>query len=248
MTSKCDTDTHRDHTQSRRFLADRDRQPELMDDPNIALEDHLCALAGLSRLNRVSRIEPTIFKVLLPMLNRDRPTRILDIAAGSGNLEIFLSHRAAKHQLALEFTTSDISLTACNAVNRAARSHHLEIRTINADIINDPIDETYDIVMCHLFLHHLSNDEIVGVLTKMRLASTGSLVITDLIRSRFGYALAWIASRVLTRSPVVHADALLSVRGALRIDELKDLAKQAGFAHTSITKVWPERMVLTCQA
>ena len=50
------------------------------------------------------------------------------------------------------------------------------------------------------------------------------VVISDLRRSRSGFVIAWIGTRLLSRSPVVHYDGPVSVRAAWTIREL------AGFA------------------
>ncbi|MBL4699421.1 MAG: hypothetical protein JKX70_11375 [Phycisphaerales bacterium] len=82
----------------------------------------------------------------------------------------------------------------------------------------------------------------------MRESASKAVIITDLRRTRRGYVLAWLASRLLTRSPVVHTDALLSVRGALTTSELHELAISAGYDKPCIRTVWPQRILLTWRA
>ena len=102
--------------------------------------------------------------------------------------------------------------------------------------------------MCHLFVHHLPEDRIVRLLASMRARARRAVVITDLVRSRLGHALALGASRALTRSRVVHVDAPRSVRAALSPRELGGLARRAGLGDAGIRRVWPERMMLTWRA
>ncbi|MCA9021331.1 MAG: hypothetical protein KDA74_14375, partial [Planctomycetaceae bacterium] len=56
--------------------------------------------------------------------------------------------------------------------------------------------------------------------------------------------LAWTACRLLTRSPVVHTDGPLSVAGAFTVNEIKELAGQAGLDGFQITRHWPQRWLL----
>ena len=62
----------------------------------------------------------------------------------------------------------------------------------------------------------------------MASAADVAVGIADLDRSNAGLALAWIGSRVLTRSRVVHFDALASVRAAFTLDEARAMAHEAG--------------------
>lgn len=223
----------------------RDRRPELMDDPSLDEAAHRRALAGLARLNAASGIAWRVSRELDRRFG-DEPLRVLDVAAGSGDLAVRLASRSRGRGRV--FATCDISETACRATTERARAMGLEVEATTVDVLAAPLPAGYDVVMCHLFLHHLDEQDIVRLLASMRAAAGRGVLVTDLTRTRAGYALAWLASRALTRSPVVHTDALLSVRGALTVDELRGLAGEAGLGEARIRRVWPERMMLWCEA
>jgi 2-polyprenyl-3-methyl-5-hydroxy-6-metoxy-1,4-benzoquinol methylase len=228
------------------MTARRDLQPELMDDPGISTEDHALALRGLARLNRASMIERTVLRALRPYLG-EQPLSVLDVAAGSGDLITSLARSTSGYPV--RFTGCDISETACRHMRSGFESlgeaFSDRLTSVRLDGLSDPLPQGYDIVMCHLFLHHLSEPDIVHLLSTMRDAARRAVIVTDLRRSRRGYALALLASRLLTRSHVVHTDALLSVRGALTNAELRDLAIRSGYGEPCIQNVWPQRMLLT---
>tara|TARA_Y100001933_G_scaffold194782_2_gene194960 strand:- start:1020 stop:1721 length:702 start_codon:yes stop_codon:yes gene_type:complete len=228
-------------------LRTRDRRPELMDDPGLDPEIHRQALAGLARLNRASRVIQSVERALLKRFG-DRDISILDIAAGSGDLVCGLAERAALAGRRWSFEACDISDTACDQIGAKADSVGDRVRATRLNVLEDPLPAGHDVVMCHLFLHHLNESEIVAILARMRTVARDGVLVTDLVRNRLGYTLAWLASRVLTRSPIVHTDALLSVRGALTVDELASLASDAGMVDARIRKIWPERMMLWCQS
>lgn len=227
----------------------RNLQPELMDDPGISTKEHVHALRGLARLNRVSRIERTILRALRPYLGEE-PLSVLDVAAGSGDLIASLARRTSNDRI--RFTGCDISATACDQMrrhfDRLGEPVSARLSMVQCDALSDPLPKGHDIVMCHLFLHHLAEPDIVGLLRKMREAAGRAVIITDLRRTRRGYALALLASRLLTRSRIVHTDALRSVQGALTSNELRDLAIEAGYAEPCIRSVWPQRMLLVREA
>lgn len=233
-----------------RSFAQRDRRPELMDDPAIPRADHDQALRGLARLNRASGIERRVYNALKPYLN-DQPLRVLDVAAGSGDLIAALARRAAQTRASVYFTGCDISELACQLIrDRASElpdSVASRIDAIQCDVLSGRLPQGHDIIMCNLFLHHLDDQDIVRLLIAMRESASKAIIITDLRRSSRGHVLAWLASRALTRSPVVHTDALLSVRAALTQDELLNLAISAGYIEPCIRTVWPQRILLTWQ-
>jgi len=229
-------------------LSRRDRQPELMDDPAIPDDKHRLALRGLARLNRASGIVGTVWRALEPLARElKEPIRVLDMACGSGDLAVGVGERAARAGVPMALSGCDLSPTALDATLARARGAGLAIHTFEADVTKNALEGEYDAVMSHLFFHHLEEDAIVDLLRRMEASARRLVLVTDLIRDRHGYALAWLASRVLTRSSVVHVDALLSVRAALRPDELTSLAERAGLGGASVRQVWPRRMVLTVE-
>jgi len=217
---------------------------ELMDDPGLDPDEHRRALAGLARLNAASMIDRVVWREI-ESVSRGAAMCVLDVAAGSGDLAVALACRAERSGRAHRFACTDISPVACGRIGERARSAGIEIQTTTADVIADGIDGVHDIVMCHLFLHHLREDQITRLLASMRGAARRAVIVTDLVRTNLGYALALIASRALTRSRVVHTDALRSVRAALSPHELAGIARDAGLGDARVRRVWPERMMLT---
>lgn len=218
-----------------------------MDDASIDATAHRRALRGLARLNAASGIVRTVEREIRRRAD-SQPLSVLDVAAGSGDLAVKLALRAKARKARHRFATCDISQTACRATEDRATSAGVSVDATPIDVLTQPLPTGHDIVMCHLFLHHLDGPDIVHLLKNMRSAATKGVLITDLARTHLGYQLARLASRALTRSPVVHTDALLSVRGALTVDELRSLATEADLADARIRTVWPERMLLWCEA
>ena len=227
-------------------LATRDRRPEVMDDPGLAENDHRAALRGLGRLNRVSGIAGPVWRGLRDVAREaGGRIRVMDVACGGGDLLAAIGRRAAREGVPMELFGCDISATAVAAARACVAAAGVEAEFSRVDVLGDGIPGSFDVVMCHLFLHHLDDDDIERLLALMW-ASAGRLVLaTDLVRDRRGYALAWAASRALTRSAVVHTDALLSVRAALRPGELRACGERAGLGRVGVRQFWPRRMMLT---
>jgi 2-polyprenyl-3-methyl-5-hydroxy-6-metoxy-1,4-benzoquinol methylase len=112
------------------------------------------------------------------------------------------------------------------------------------DVIADGVPENYDVVMSTLFLHHLGEEEAWGLLRSMWGSGAGLVVVDDLERGWWGWVLAWLGSRVLSRSPVVHGDALKSVEGAWTGIEAVGLARSAGWLEVELRRHWPARYLM----
>jgi 2-polyprenyl-3-methyl-5-hydroxy-6-metoxy-1,4-benzoquinol methylase len=110
--------------------------------------------------------------------------------------------------------------------------------------LKTPLPDGYDVITCSLFLHHLEEFDAESMLRSMASAATQMIVASDLRRTRLGYAMALVASRLLTRSPIVRVDGPLSVAAAFTIEEAQALAARAGLAGTTISRRWPQRYLL----
>jgi 2-polyprenyl-3-methyl-5-hydroxy-6-metoxy-1,4-benzoquinol methylase len=229
-------------------LNNRDRQPEVMDQPGLDPKEHAKALSGLRRINTISRCSAGLFRAIESLAIRQptNPLRVLELACGGGDTAIDLALMAKQKGLALEIHACDLNPEAVEISRSNAMKREADITFFTADALAKPTDHnTFDVVYCTLFAHHLDEADVVHLLEAMALRSRKLVLVDDLIRSRLGFALAWIGTRLLSRSWVVHTDGPLSVRGALQPDEIISIAKQAGLKNAQIKRSWPERYLLS---
>lgn len=223
----------------------RTRIPELMDDPGLDRQEHLRALRGLARLNRWSRADAILWPGVRRLLRADRALRLLDVATGSADVPLALARRAVRMGRGIEIEACDVSPRALDAARAAAGAITLRAHVVDATAQDLPGGA--DVATCSLFLHHLDPDAVVAVLRRMASAAP-TVLVSDLRRCRRGLGLAWVAGRALSRSPVVHADSVRSVRAAYTPEELADFATTAGLRGFAIRRVWPFRMLLSWTA
>jgi SAM-dependent methyltransferase len=230
-------------------LAERRLQPEIMDQPNLELNQHLHALAGLARINRISFSDRILWRPLAALARAQpgRPLCVLDVATGAGDLPIRLWQRAQRAGLAMNFTGVDASNVAVERAQRAADLARARIQFSLLDALCEPLPSGFDVITTSLFLHHLTETDAVTLLHKMGQAAGQMVLVNDLVRSRFGYVVAWFGTRVLTRSPVVHVDGPRSVEAAFTIREARTLAERAGLADAGVSWRWPWRYLLSWQ-
>lgn len=227
-------------------LAQRNLQPELMDQPGLDAAEHDRALRGLARVNWFSR-SAAIFWPTLRELARDQrgsPLRVLDVACGGGDVTVSLVQRARREGIALQMAGCDFSDTALAIARSRAEQAQAEIEFFRHDVLKEPLPARFDAVICSLFLHHLDEPNAINVLRSMSQAGR-TVLVNDLVRSRRGYLLAVIGTRLLSRSRIVHVDGPLSVAGAFTPPEALQLCKQAGLHGMTVSRHWPQRFLLT---
>lgn len=219
---------------------------ELMDDPALDPKEHAHALRGLARLNAMSRAPAALYPILKREAAKlDRPLTIVDIATGSADLPVALLRRAQREGIRFEITACDISPFALEKARERADMAGVSIMTQQLDILRqDP--PAADVLMCALFLHHLDGENVRTVLTRMAAAARTRVVISDLRRGIWGTALAAVIPRLVTRSRIVHVDALRSARAALSLGEARAMTRDtAGGTGWTVRPAFPARMLIT---
>jgi 2-polyprenyl-3-methyl-5-hydroxy-6-metoxy-1,4-benzoquinol methylase len=229
------------------WLKQRQREPEVMDDPDLDPRRHAMALRGLSRLNSLSGSVGIIWPPILRLARQLKLTelRVLDVATGAGDIPLGLWQKAHRADLNLEVHGVDISPTAIAFARKRAAEIGAPVTFSDLDVLSSELPHGYDVVISSLFFHHLDDPQAIALMRSMAAAAERLVVVSDLRRNLGGWMLAHAASRLLTRSDVVHTDAALSVKGAYTMDEFRALAVSAGLDPITIRRCWPCRQLLT---
>lgn len=225
-----------------------------MDQPGLDPAEHERALAGLRRINAISRCSASLLAPIRELARRQpaQPLRLLDLACGGGDTAIDLALAARRLGLELIVEGCDLNPEAVTIARANASRRGAAVRFFCADALADPwpeggaaaSPEGYDVMLTSLFLHHLDNADAERLLALMARRAGRLVLVNDLIRSPLGFALAWAGTRLLSRSPVVHTDGPLSVRAAFRLAEVSAMAARAGLAGFELRRCWPERYLL----
>ena len=227
-------------------LRQRRREPEIMDRDDLDEALHVQALRGLERINRWSGSA----RILWPSIRAcaaaagSRPLRVLDVATGAGDVPIRLWHRARRAGVPLQIDGCDRSPRAVAHAARRAAEAGAEIRFFAWDARSGPPPELYDVVTCSLFLHHLDEEEAVAMLRRLGAAARRLVLVNDLRRGAAGMVFAYLGTRLLSASPVVHADGPRSVAAAFTCAEARALARRAGLDGAVVRRRWPCRFLL----
>lgn len=228
------------------FLKSRHLLPEQMDDPHLDRARHFQALEGLARINRWTGNASLSYRPLRELaqtMGRDR-LRVLDIGTGAGDVPIALCRQAARDGISLEIDACDVSPQAIDFAKQNLRRANVSVKLFPLDVLNEEIPGRYDAVMCSTFLHHFTDSQAVEILRKMRTAAELCVIVVDLVRSPLNWGQVWLATRILSRSQVVHSDGPQSIRAAFTLSEIQRLAEDAGLEDIRLHRSWPCRFVL----
>jgi 2-polyprenyl-3-methyl-5-hydroxy-6-metoxy-1,4-benzoquinol methylase len=228
------------------LLAERRIEPEIMDAPDMAGARHAAALRGLERINAWSGSA----RILWPEIARLAQERggdisVLDVATGAGDVPIRLWHKAHRAGLKIKMHGIDRSASAVEHARQRALECGADLQFSVGDALQDRLPNDYDVVMCSLFLHHLSNAEAEGFLRQAAGVARRLVLVNDLRRCATGLLLAFAGTRVLSRSPIVHIDGVLSVRAAFTLQEVLALVQRVGMDAATVERRWPCRFLLT---
>jgi SAM-dependent methyltransferase len=203
-------------------------------------------LAGAYRrlrlLNRLfAAAAPIRFGVERLWRDAGRPGRltVLDVGAGSGDVNRALLRWADRNRVDLRIRLVDIREEACREARRLFRGED-RVEVTRRDLFALPEREA-DIVTATQFVHHFGPDELPGVLRRMLDASRIGVVVGDLRRHIVPWAAVWLTARLLTRNRCIREDAPLSVARGFRDGDWDRLAGEGGFRELRYWRKAPYR-------
>jgi SAM-dependent methyltransferase len=222
-------------------------EPELMDQPDLDVRRHIRALDALGRANAISRTAATVWPAVRAASRRasPEPLQVLDIASGGGHVLVSLARRARREQLGIDWLGWDRSPAAIRyARTLADRAGVKEVRFERADALRTPIPAAVDVIVCTLFLHHLTELDAGLLLRRMAEATRLAVVVSDLRRTALGALFTQVGCRMLSTSDVFRADGMRSVAAAFTTEEASALAAKSGMPDAQVSQVWPQRWQL----
>ena len=170
-----------------------------------------------------------------------RSLRLLDVGCGAGDVAIALWRRARRRGVRLSVQACDASALAVEFASEQASARGADVRFFQCDPAELPA-EPFNVVTCTNLLHRLERSEAVDLLARLSAAARHLLLVSDYERCRAGHALAVVGTRL--SSKMVPGDTVHGVESAFRVDEVIELAKEAGLKTLRIVRRWPFRWLL----
>ncbi|ANE48579.1 stilbene synthase [Paenibacillus swuensis] len=184
------------------------------------------ALRHLRRLNRIfAAAGPTIYGIERLWEASGKPTEltVLDIGAGSGDVNRRLLTWADTKGVQVQITLMDITEEACAEAVRYY-SNEPRIQVVQGDLFRISGKDTADIVTATQFLHHFTGDTLTQALRCMHRASRIGVVINDIHRHWISWSAVWLMTRLVSRNRYIQHDGPLSVAKGFRAADWNRLA------------------------
>jgi len=206
----------------------RSLEPELLDYETPPVEERARIVWYLAFVNRWLGGTAATAKHLCQIQG---PAIVLDVAAGAADMSRDLARRFPNLTF-VAFDLSDWMLSFAAGLPR-----------IRGDVRRFPFrDRSVDYIMTTHFFHHLTDDQIVGVLKEFGRVAKRGIIVNDLLRTR--RALAWIKLFTLWANRYVKFDGPQSVRKAFTIPEIEALSRRAGLGWLKVHKHFGHRFTL----
>jgi 2-polyprenyl-3-methyl-5-hydroxy-6-metoxy-1,4-benzoquinol methylase len=105
-------------------------------------------------------------------------------------------------------------------------------------------DESVDVVLSSLVLHHVPDETLGSFLRESRDLSARIVIHHDLVRSSIAYGLTWLLTRLITNSFVAQSDGPLSVRRSRTPEEWEEFLRRKKLTAYRIETQFPWRINL----
>ncbi len=205
------------------FLRERSTQAESLDSHERPPADIAASYRQLARANRLFFFSHPFVVHLPRLLGREhcRSLTLLDVGAGDGLLGRRLEAWAQRRGWRWEVTNLDANPHAL-ALNPGGRN-------VPGSALALPFpDAHFDVVIASQMTHHLADAEVAAHFREAWRVARRAVLLSDVHRNAFLYALVWFWLRVPGFSREMRQDGVISVRRGFRLGEWRRLAEQSG--------------------
>ena len=227
------------------FLVDtshRSSEMEIMDDLTMEgalFRDTLDKLEIINRFLGGNSVTINGLKNLLKNQSKNKTITIVDLGCGNGDILRDVAKFGRKNNYSFNLIGIDANLAAIEYAKELSKEYsELSFKTI--DILSEDFKkQSYDVVLCTLFLHHFKNEELISFLKTTTNKATIGVVVNDLHRHKLAYYLFKLIGFFI-KNKMVRQDGLTSVLRAFKREDLENIAKEIK-VHFSIQWKWAFR-------
>jgi ubiquinone/menaquinone biosynthesis C-methylase UbiE len=225
----------------------RSYELERLDTGDFTPQEHEVCLSELRFINRYIGDTWSMKRTLLREISEIKATQfsVLDVGAGSGELLREIAKFGTRSHRKFQLCGLEYNENAAKSIITESKNYS-EIESIRGDALNLPFaNNSFDYVICSLFTHHFTDENVVRILTEMSRVASKKIYVIDLHRHFVAYRLYQAFCKIFSISKLVTEDGSLSVLRGFKPKELVDLAKTAKLENVSVTRYFPYRIVLS---
>lgn len=225
----------------------RSSKPERIDTGDYTTEEYEVCLSELRFINRWIGDIYALKATLLKEIRRQnlQEFSVLDVGAGSGEILREIAKFSRKENRKAKLFGLEYNELSAKSISYESKDFQ-EISAVRGDGFSLPFaNNSIDYIICSLFTHHFTDENVVKILAEMKRVSSRGVYIIDLHRHPIAYGLYKAFCVAFWISNLVKEDGSLSVLRGFKPKELKDLAEKAEMENISVTRHFPFRLVLS---
>lgn len=178
-----------------------------------------------------------------PLLSLRHPLTLLDVGSGGGDVSRSLAGWAARDGLRLDVTGIDPDARAHAFASSLPPMPGLSFRrALSSDLVAE--GARFDFVVSNHVLHHLTPQELGGLLFDSERLCTARVLHADIARSRFAYLGFGVATAPFFHRSFIRDDGLISIRRSYTPEELGGVVPAGWWVEAAV----PSRLVLRWDA
>lgn len=222
--------------------------PEKMDDLRLDDAELKRALSDIGRVNRLLGGDAASLSGFRRYLgkNGSRPLKVVDLGCGDGAFLRLLASRCRSLGIKAELIGWDMNPKSLQLARNASASFP-EIRYECRNVLDFPAIPVNSHVVCNLFLHHFSDQDIARLINNWIEQGSLSILINDLHRHPLAYYLFRLFGAIFMRSGVARHDGAASIRRGFRKGDLRRLLTAVPDTKSSIKWRWAFRWLCSIE-
>ena len=206
----------------------RTDKEELMDDFSIGgdlLRDTLDKLENINRWLGGNKVTIKGLEQLFKNEDKTKEITIVDLGCGHGDILRDVAKFGRKKGYNFKLIGIDANQTAIDYANELSKEYD-ELSFKTQDIFSDEFkNETYDVVLTTLFLHHFKEPQLVAILENALQKARIGIVVNDLHRHKLAYYLFMLLSIFISNKMIIE-DGLTSVLRGFKRAELINISQK----------------------
>ena len=223
-------------------------ESEYIDDPEASATDVCDAMSDVARSNKTFGGFAAVLAQIIQLtrnVGADVPLMIIDIGTGSGDIPSAIvdwANRTGRicSVVAVDYLPQMLQLASGNV----PESNKIALVQANASALPFQ-DKAFDIAVCALTFHHLSEDVCAAALKEMNRVTRMGFVVTDLRRDQISAHLVRLGLTLTRAHAMTLHDSAASVRRSFSPRELEKLISCAGTFSTRIGSHLYYRLTVT---
>lgn len=229
-------------------FSQRSTERELMDEEGITFGEFHHCLQSLETINHLTFAYRPTLNWLRRWTESGQCFTLLDAGSGGGDMlrQIAKQLPPAAKRGNIKLVGVDLNPWSKKSAELIGTSSFIENKTAN--IFHFEPERNIDIIICSLFTHHLTNEQIIDFLKWIDSRAEKGWFINDLHRHPLPYYFIKAATALFSRNRLIRNDAAVSVARSFSMADWRRLLTQAGIGERARTRwYFPFRICVSCE-